>query len=777
MPSSGPNYAGSASSSSAINGGTLAWTSPGNATTSNNSYASCSLPEGTTPECLVWSSFGFSIPAGSNILGVIVEIERSASLDGARWIEDTFVSLVSSGAAVGSNHAATGVQWPTTDTFASYGGSSDLWSASLTSSIVNASGFGVALQCSANGATLTPSIDSCRITVYYANDTTMAASLTAVATVSGALTTQITMASACSCVASLSGALSTQITMSTSMSASATLALDTSISFAAALQSVSTLSGALTTAIQLAAGLTASSSFSGDLFLPTITMPSPTHRVFLAEIDAYDPGTSGVITYRFASGYGYDDSGVWYEPRIEQPASLRRDIGSTLFGGRASQSYGELTLVNGDGALNGMAEDFFDGRTCTVKVADVVNGSPLVWTILVATIESIAIERQRVSVRLRDRSASLDIPFSDSQYAGTNSLPNGIEGTPDDIKGQYKPLLFGRVALVAPIAVNTSKLIYQVSSGAVDSVVNVFDSGAFLGRGADYTNQSDMETNQPSAGTFRSWPAGGCFRLRSTPKGMISACVAEKWTHTDISAAGIARRILEAQGWSAGTDWVASDFTALDQKNVGPLGISVEGGETVSALLDRALGSVGAWWGFDYLGRFRCGRIDAPSGPVMTITDDHIIEIDRQPPSSQAVYSTTLKADRNYAVQQRSALAGIVDDARAAWLVAESRDSAIASPSTKTARPLATEHEATTVLSSISQAQAEASRRLSLLSARRDLVTVTIADPLAYVGTLDIGVTVTIMSDAIGYGSGRDMVIIGYGADYQRDYLDLTLWG
>jgi hypothetical protein len=46
--------------------------------------------------------------------------------------------------------------------------------------------------------------------------------------------------------------------------------------------------------------------------------------------------------------------------------------------------------------------------------------------------------------------------------------------------------------------------------------------GVALTRGADYPDQATMESTAPSAGQYRVWSAGGCFRLGSAPAGKIT---------------------------------------------------------------------------------------------------------------------------------------------------------------------------------------------------------------------------------------------------------------
>lgn len=498
-------------------------------------------------------------------------------------------------------------------------------------------------------------------------------------------------------------------------------------------------------------------------------------NIFLAEITAWDPGTAGVITYRFASGRGFDNAGTFYAPRIENPAMFTRSMGGSA-GGRAGSSYGELTLKNEDGALDGMADDFFDGQTLTLKYGDEAGSYGSFTTILVATVETIAVECARVSVRLRDRTAALDKPFSASKYAGNNTLPTGVEGTADDLKDQYKPRILGRIALMQPVLVNTSKLIYQVNDAAVDAIIQVYDGGAYLDAiSGNYSDLTDLYNNAPASGSWRQLPGSGLFRLGSQPVGQISCSIAESWNYLDNTAAGLMQRILTEKGYSS-SDWVAADFTALNQQNAGSLGLIIEPGETTASLLDRIAQSVGAWWGCDALGRFRIRRLDAPSGtPVATFGDDDVLEIERQPDSQLPLWEVVIKADRNYAVQDKKSLAGVVPADRAAWFELDSRDQKAADSGVKTSRLLADTETDDSALNGIATAVAEADRRLDLHSARRDVVTLTVANPAGV--SIDLGDVVNIASTKLGYSGGRLMAVTSVRVDYQRNTLDMTVWG
>ncbi len=173
MASIGPNSPSTITNDTAV--GAQTWTTPENAASSNNSYA---LITRTTPgPATIFSTylkalnFGFSIPSGATIDGVIVEIERKSNINSAGYgIKDEVLKLVKGGTVVGTDKAATATFWPTTEAIASYGSSSDLWGTTFTSSDINNSTFGIVLQIELTTpakSPLTASVDHVKITVHY----------------------------------------------------------------------------------------------------------------------------------------------------------------------------------------------------------------------------------------------------------------------------------------------------------------------------------------------------------------------------------------------------------------------------------------------------------------------------------------------------------------------------------------------------------------------------------------------------------------------------------
>jgi len=157
--------------------GTIAWSNPDNAKVSDNVYATATKASNGQTHRLVATNFGFSIPAGATINGIIVESEIKYS--GGNGVINGNRQLLKAGSLTGTGKS-NGDSWPATDTYDSWGSSSDLWGATLSADDVNNSGFGVGLYAYGYGANWIAYVDHIRITVYYTeNGSTVNISTTA----------------------------------------------------------------------------------------------------------------------------------------------------------------------------------------------------------------------------------------------------------------------------------------------------------------------------------------------------------------------------------------------------------------------------------------------------------------------------------------------------------------------------------------------------------------------------------------------------------------------
>jgi hypothetical protein len=163
MASQGPNSPGTCADDATV--GTVAWSNPDNAKVSDNVYA-IENTAGTT-HYLKATNFGFTIPVGATINGIFVEIERYELYTGEGNVKDSVVKIVKSDGTIGTtNKADTVNNWPTSDTYKSYGASDDLWDETWAYSDINDTDFGVVLSALV-GHTVGANVDHIRITVYY----------------------------------------------------------------------------------------------------------------------------------------------------------------------------------------------------------------------------------------------------------------------------------------------------------------------------------------------------------------------------------------------------------------------------------------------------------------------------------------------------------------------------------------------------------------------------------------------------------------------------------
>ena len=395
---------------------------------------------------------------------------------------------------------------------------------------------------------------------------------------------------------------------------------------------------------------------------------------YLVEMTVYDPATAGTkVLYYSTHGYAsippgallfqFDDGAFvqfddgtfveiaqYYIPRIAQPGNYEINMfASGKTSGSSQLGFGEVRLINVDGGLDHLLDYGFDGRSILFKQVTKTND---VIVLASCSMEQAEFTSKEIIIRIKDPQMAFNAPLQPVKYAGSNSLPNGIEGT-DDIKGKPKPLTFGKVYNIAPVPVNTSKLIYQVHTSTV-AIPAVYDKAVQLVRGTDYASQADMEANQPDPANFRAWPDGGCFRLGSQPVGQLTCDAAEGALASDRTVAQVGKRIATR---AIPADTVnADDVSAVDLACSAEVGIYISDETTVIDALDQVFGSAGTWHGFDVDRIFRMQQLATPAGqPDLTLTEKHCLILDRVTSNDSGrgipPHKVNLRYQRNYTVQ------------------------------------------------------------------------------------------------------------------------------
>lgn len=506
---------------------------------------------------------------------------------------------------------------------------------------------------------------------------------------------------------------------------------------------------------------------------------------YLAEITAYDPAISGTRTLYFSTvGYTSHPADTpahqHYESRLLQPGLMRRDIFSQgATGGASNTGFGVIELIN-TGELDALLDYGFDGRAFRILLGDSKAALSSFATVLQGTMEQAEFTLTRITLRIKDRLAELDKTCQPNLYAGDNALPDGLEGTADDLKDKPKPVLLGIAYNIRPPVVNTSKLIYQVSDGPV-SIAYVYEGGVQIPYdvGSNYASEADMMDNAPAAGHWRAWPTGGYIRFGSAPAGQITVDARGVIAGTYDRPGSILMALALRSGTVASGDVALADVLALDA--LPEVGIWLSNGENIKEAMDQIANSVGAWYGFDRTNQLRMAQLTEPSGtPIATFTADDIMSLERVATSDTGrgvpAYKVSLNYHKNYSPVTQAPLTDVPADYRA-WLTSPNKTASAADASVQAAHPLAPALEFDTLILATADASAEASRRLDLYKVRRDRLNVRVRIVPGFSAELDLGDVVAIDIARFGYGGGKLFRIIGIQADFKAGAYDLTLWG
>lgn len=276
--------------------------------------------------------------------------------------------------------------------------------------------------------------------------------------------------------------------------------------------------------------------------------------IFLADVGARDPNT-GETTLHFSGGQdntpldyqtGVSDTpaSTPYLSRLAQVAMLPRTMfGDRTTSGRSQVSVGDVVLRNEDFALDVYKRYAFDGRRIVVRRGQGGAAYPAAFTpVLDATMTAPTWDGP-VALKVRDNQKYLDVPLQTTKYAGDNVAPDGLEGTPDDLKGKLKPVCICGATNISPPCVNAPKLIWQVHDGVIGGIPAVRDRGAVLRSGigawADQASGfggDDINGLTYGAGLFVA--VGNAGKLFTSPNGETWTSRTSQFGATNIRAVG-----------------------------------------------------------------------------------------------------------------------------------------------------------------------------------------------------------------------------------------------
>lgn len=519
--------------------------------------------------------------------------------------------------------------------------------------------------------------------------------------------------------------------------------------------------------------------------------------MLLVEIQAATDAAGTTTTLRAATGKGHvtrtgeTPAKVIYEPRLITPGNFERHIfGSGRTFGQSEVGFGVIELNNADGALDAWINYGFDNRTLTIRRGPKRGAYPADFPVVFqGTMEQIEFTHRRVRIKMRDPLASVaDLPMQTTLYAGTNSGATGHEGTATDLKGKKKPKLYGVVKNIGVPCVNVPKLAFQVSDAQINSLDNVYAKGSTITRGTAHASLAALWAAAVAGGTFDyylgSGSDGAYFRLGTTPTGTVTCDATEGANAAARTAAQIAKRILTGPGGAAASTALNNSVTALDTANSAEVGFwtGIEDYK-VGIVLDAVLSTVGGYWLSDRAGDYIFGRLEVPSGtPVQTIESWLLLDrgepIERLSSSDPGVGIPAWRVNIEY--QRCWTVQGATDtvDGGVARLVFTEQEwrLAVASDATvKTKHPLAPEMTFQCLFDTEAAASAEASRRLTMYSTRRDYIR--IAVPSDQIEGIDLADVISLKVARYSWNAGKLLRVMGIVEDYARNVSILECWG
>jgi hypothetical protein len=471
---------------------------------------------------------------------------------------------------------------------------------------------------------------------------------------------------------------------------------------------------------------------------------------------------------------------VSFDASLTDPGS----VAITAFGdGRTSGgtrlALSEIKAANIDGQYDGWLNYGFDGRPVVIRRGEPGAYPGAMTTVFTGTIEALTVTRREVVLRVRDKQFILARPVLSSFYGGTNTLPTGVDGS-DDLKGKPKPRLFGRCLNIPAPCVNTSKLIYQVSSGPVQAVDAVYDRGEALTNAGDVADAATLQTTTPAAGSYITCISSGLFRLGAAPAGLVTTDATQGSTPAQRTAGQIISALATSAGLS-GSEVSSTDIAQLNADNPSTLGLWInDAGTTFAQALDRVTATVGAFYGFDATGVLRSAVLTIPSGAPALFLEEYDVQdpFERRPArdGDLPAWSFTVRHSRLWAVQEAD-VAAAVTPARRAALATEYGTARAQDATVKNQFLLAAEETVDSLFVFAAEATTEAARRLALYNVRRNFFDVTVNADLLFDSGARLLSLVQLTNPRFGLSAGGLFRLLGIRLDLARNRATLTLWG
>lgn len=440
--------------------------------------------------------------------------------------------------------------------------------------------------------------------------------------------------------------------------------------------------------------------------------------------------------------------------QLDSPAStnyIARITGGIKFSrslsleGTTSLSFGDIELINTNGALDSWLDDYWVNRQIRVLVGDASWPRQDFRVMYVGQLTGVdSRKRDRINLKLSDALQKLNTPVTELKVGGSGARA-------DDLR----PLLFGECHNISPVLIDSTVNEYMVHNGSIESIIEVRDNGVPVSFTPDLAN--------------------GKFRLNQQPAGTITAS-AQGAKPTTLSSGSTYTNKIGDIIYSLMIDWgnAATRPVALDidtasvvQFNTDhpqPVGIYLEDRQNVLDVCNQLAASVGARLYVNRAGKISLVQLSLPwaGATTATVTAADMVDHTLEPKQMVDVAAgTKIGYCKNWTVQD-GLTTGLIQEHVALfgeeWLSMTATDSTAAANYNLYTDPSLIE----TNLLVASDALAEANRRLAIFSTQRKVFKFT---GLPTLSNVNLGDYVQVTHPRFGLSGGKVGQILSVAID------------
>lgn len=375
--------------------------------------------------------------------------------------------------------------------------------------------------------------------------------------------------------------------------------------------------------------------------------------IYLVEMQPYDPVGAATVNVNFSDNL--TDSAelgttLPYHVRLTQSFNTEVGVFDDNVPGGTTVAVGSISLLNTDGAFDYLLGYAWDKRSVIVKKGYEGDAYAAYTTIFTGTSLEASVSGSYLVIAIRDSSTALTDVFQPNKFLGTG----GSEGF-SDLAGKRKPLCYGRVRNLLPVAVDSALLVLQVHDGAVENVQAVYDRGNKLTCSQNYASYAALTSATIEPGFYATYRAGGFIRLGAKPAGTLTADVdGEFYAATVNNLPQLVNLVLQNKSLISST--------AIDQTSVTAFAADVpyafeglyisEPDIMIQDFVETAVASMNGFWYVNSAGKIVLKQFKFRS-PVASVRQEDLAEIRREQ-SPAALFRTTINYAKNPTVQSLS---------------------------------------------------------------------------------------------------------------------------